>query len=240
MALRRVVLNEYMAFKSLVLDIDGVLLRDKALLNHVRHNCERYVKAKLPECKEPGRVNRLLYSTCGHTARGLQNLFGVDTSDFNKAVYDVPLRTRLWEVLSSTEFQQEAAEIYKFTDKGWCVTLFTNSPIEWAGEVAHAIGPNVNVVCPGSNIVDYPLKPEATAYRNFAKHHTHIFVDDSLVNLNTARWLDNWHPVYFNDYKFEPGAFKPDWCPTIGSIWELELFLNSADLQMENHETYLY
>lgn len=226
-----------MAVKSLVLDIDGVLLRDKALLNHVEGNCARYVKTKLPECKEPGRVNRLLYNTCGHTARGLQNLFGVDTSDFNKKVYDVPLKTHLWEVLSGTEFQKEAAEIHKLTQNGWRVTLFTNSPIEWAGQVAHAISDEIFVVCPSDNLVDHPIKPDGAAYRNFAKHHTHIFVDDSLANLNTARWLPNWHPVYFNEYK--TNGYKPDWCPTIGSIWELELFINSVDHQMANHETYL-
>jgi len=224
-----------MAVKSLVLDIDGVLLRDKGLLDHVRYNCERYVKAKLPECKEPARVNRLLYNTCGHTARGLQTLFGVDTSDFNKKVYDVPLRTHLWEVLSSSEFQKEAAEIHTFTQNGWRVTLFTNSPIEWAGEVGHAISDEVYIVCPGANLEDSPLKPEAAAYRDFAKHQTHVFVDDSLVNLSTARWLPNWHTVYFNERK----GHTPKWCPTIGSIWELGLFVNSADLQMENHETYL-
>jgi FMN phosphatase YigB (HAD superfamily) len=224
-----------MAVKSLVLDIDGVILRDKGLIAHVRRNCERYVKAKLPACKEPERVNRLLYNTCGHTARGLQTLFGVDTSDFNKKVYDVPLRTRLWEVLSSTEFQKEAAEIHELTQNGWRVTLFTNSPIEWAGEVARAVSDQIYVVCPGENLMDSPLKPEATAYRDFAKHQTHIFVDDSLVNLNTARWLPNWHPVYFNEHK----GYKPKWCPTIGSIWELSLFVNSADLQMDNHETYI-
>jgi hypothetical protein len=224
-----------MAVKSLVLDIDGVLLRDKALLNHVTRNCERYVKAKLPECKEPARVNRLMYNTCGHTARGLQNLFGVDTSDFNKKVYDVPLRTHLWEVLSSAEFQKEAAEIHKIAETDWNVTLFTNSPIEWAGEVARAISDRIYVVCPDGNIVNSPIKPEGSAYRDFGKHQTHIFVDDSLVNLNTARWLPNWHPVYFNEHQ----GYKPDWCPTIGSIWELDIFINSANLQMENHETYL-
>lgn len=224
-----------MSVKSLVLDIDGVLLRDKALMNHVQRNCERYVKAKLPECKEPVRANRLMYTTCGHTARGLQNLFGVDTSDFNKKVYDVPLRVHLWEVLSSTEFQKEAAEINNIAHTGWNVTLFTNSPIEWAGEVARAINDNIFIVCPGENVVDSHLKPEATPYRNFAKHHTHVFVDDSLVNLNTARWLPNWHPIYFNDHN----GHKPDWCPTIGSIWELGLFINSANFQMENHETYI-
>lgn len=227
-----------MACKSLLLDIDGVILRDKNLLDHVKRNCARYVKAKLPECREPDRVNRLLYNTCGHTARGLHTLFGVDTSDFNKFVYDVPLRTQLWEVLSSTDFQQEAKQIHDFTKNGWNVTLFTNSPIEWAGEVAHAIG-GVNVACPGADLTDVPLKPEAAAYREFKNYHLNVFVDDSLANLSTARWLPNWIPVYFNDHKFAQGGYRPGWCATIGSVWELELFLNSADLQMENHGTYL-
>lgn len=225
-----------MSIKSLVLDIDGVILRDKALMNHVRHNCERYVKAKLPECKDPARVNRLMYGTCGHTARGLQTLFGVDTSDFNKSVYDVPLRTRLWEVLSSTEFQEEAAEIHKFIQNGWRVTLFTNSPREWAGQVAHAISDEVFLTCSSDDLTDVPLKPDAAAYRDFAKHHIHVFVDDSIQNLLTARWLPNWHPVYFSEHKSVPGALRPDWCPTVDSIWDLSLFLGTADFQMDNHD----
>jgi hypothetical protein len=219
-----------MAFKSLVLDIDGVLIRDRRLLAHVRHNCVRYVAKKLPDFKDPAYTNKLLYSTAGHTARGLQNSFGIDTSDFNREVYDRPVLDRLWEVLSSTRFQREAKDIHELTKNGWRVTLFTNSPIEWAGEVAHAISDQVYVVCPGSNIVESPIKPEATAYTNFAKHHTHIFVDDSLTNLTTARWLPNWHPVHFN-----PGRADPvDWCPTVGSIWEVCLMANTAEYEINN------
>jgi FMN phosphatase YigB (HAD superfamily) len=220
-----------MAFKSLVLDIDGVLIRDRQLLDNVRQNCVRYVAKKLPECKDPARVNSVLFATTGHTARGLQTNFGIDASDFNKEVYDSNLRSRLWEVLSSTEFQQDAKEIHNLTKNGWRVTLLTNSPIEWAGQVAQAIGDDVSVVCPGGNVLDSPLKPDASAYINFAKHHTHIFVDDSLVNLTTTRWLPNWHPVYFNETKHVGGS-NPDWCPTVGSIWELCLFINSADSEM--------
>ena len=38
-----------MAFKSLLLDIDGVVVRDKLLLSHVKENCVNYVASKLPE-----------------------------------------------------------------------------------------------------------------------------------------------------------------------------------------------
>lgn len=209
---------------SLVLDIDGVLLRDRALLAHVKSNCVRYVAAKLPECKDPVKTNALLFATAGHTARGLQNSFGIDTSDFNEKVYDRPLLEHLAEVIYGSEFQAEAKEIHDvMTGQDWKLTLFTNSPIQWAGPVARAISDEVFVVCPGSDIVSSPIKPEARAYTDFAKHHTHIYIDDSLANLTTARWLPNWHPVYFNEGPHDPTVDLP----TIGSIWEVGLMVSS-------------
>ena len=55
----------------LLLDVDGVLVRDRPLLDHVRYNVNAYVAKKLPNVKNPGRVNQILYSQYGHTGRGL-------------------------------------------------------------------------------------------------------------------------------------------------------------------------
>ena len=111
---------------ALRLDIDGVIVRDKLLLEHVKENCVRYVSAKLPECKSPREVNALLYHKHGHTARGLQRAFQVDTSDFNSKVYDKPLLKHLSEVLSTPEFQKDAERVHKLTHDGWKISLFTN------------------------------------------------------------------------------------------------------------------
>jgi FMN phosphatase YigB (HAD superfamily) len=221
-----------MAVKSLLLDIDGVLVRDKLLMAHVSDNCTRYVQSKIPECRDPRQVNRVLYLAHGHTARGLKHSFGIDASDFNEKVYDNRLLDHLSEVLYSTEFQQEAKQIHEFTKKGWNVTLFTNSPAVWSGRVARAISDEVYLRCPGDNVMDAPLKPEATAYQNFSKVQTHVYVDDSLKNLGTARWLPNWHPIHFTDAPADPQS----WCPVIGSIWELGLFIDTADCLMDRHE----
>jgi FMN phosphatase YigB (HAD superfamily) len=221
-----------MAFKSLLLDIDGVLVRDKLLLAHVKDNCVTYVRSKLPESKNPIETNRLLYLSHGHTARGLTSAFGIDTSDFNAKVYDKSLMDHLAEVIYGSEFQQEAKDIHDLVKNDWIVTLFTNAPIEWAGPVARAIGDDVFISCAGSNIMTHPIKPEVGAYMNFPKHHTHIYVDDSLKNLGTARWLPNWHPVYFNEGPKEDRL----WCPQIGSIWELCLYINTVDQMIkDNH-----
>lgn len=213
------------AFKSLLLDIDGVLLRSPLLMEHVKENCVRYVAAKLPDCKNPRETNRLLYLSHGHTARGLDMAFQVDTRDFNEKVYDKRLMEHLAEVIYGTEFQQEAKEIHELTEKEWKVTLFTNSPVEWAVPIAHAISDNVYIDCAGHDISKTPLKPEATRYVKYSKHMTHLFVDDSLKNLGTSRWLPNWHPVYFNEGPKEDRL----WCPQISSIWELVTYVNSVD-----------
>ena len=220
-----------MAFKSLVLDIDGVLIRDKLLLEHVKDNCVSYVRSKLPECKDPGAVNRILYLSYGHTARGLTHAFEIDTTDFNAKVYDKRLLEHLSEVIHGSDFQQEAQEVYDLRKNDWKITLFSNSPFEWAGAVADAIGDEVAVRCPGANLNQSPLKPEASAFMHFPKHHTHLFVDDSLKNLGTARWLPNWHPIHYT----EGPKDAQTWCPQVSSIWDLCLYVNSVDQWMKDH-----
>lgn len=221
-----------MAIKSLLLDIDGVLVRDRLLLEHVKDNCVKYVASKLPDAKNPREVNKILYMTHGHTARGLQKAFQVDASDFNAKVYDKRLLEHLAEVIYGTEFQLEAKEIHEFTKKDWRVGLFTNAPIEWAGPVARAISDEVYVTCAGSDATKSPLKPEADMYTQFQKHLTHIYVDDCMKNLATARWLPNWHPIHFNE---GPNVDRL-WCPQVSSIWETCLFVNSVDQWIhDNH-----
>jgi len=214
-----------MAVKSLLLDIDGVLVRDKLLLEHVKSNCVDYVRAKLPECKDPMMTNKHLYMAHGHTARGLRTVFQMDVSDFNEKVYDKRVIDHLAEVIYGSEFQLEAKELYELTKRGWDVTLFTNSPPVWAMPVAMAIGDTIKVKCCGPNAKTSFFKPEAAMYNDFAQTQTHIYVDDSLKNLATARFLNNWHPVYFNEGPKEDRL----WCPQVGTMWELGLMVNTID-----------
>jgi FMN phosphatase YigB (HAD superfamily) len=212
-------------YKSLLLDIDGVLVRDRLLMEHVKDNCVKYVAAKLPRCKNPRETNRMLYIGYGHTARGLATAFQVDTSDFNEKVYDLPLMNHLAEIIYGNEFQQEAKEIHELTEKDWKVTLFTNSPVEWAVPIGRAISDNLFIDCASHDVSTSLLKPDAARYTQFPKHVQHFYVEDSLKNLGTARWLPNWHSVYFNEGPKEDRL----WCPQVGSMWELLLYINSID-----------
>jgi hypothetical protein len=197
--------------KSLVLDIDGVLLRDKLLAEHVKYNVVQYVRTKIPKCKDPERINRFLYRTYGHTAKGLEHAYNIDASDFNKKVYNSRLMSHLWEILSGTEFQKEASIIHDISNKGWKVSLFSNSPLEWSTPVARAINDRID-----TKIDDHFLKPDVRSYMQFNPRDRHLFVDDKTVNLRTASTLGNWIPIHFSTNPVEDPEFL-----TIDSIHEL-------------------
>jgi len=208
-----------MAHKVLLLDVDGVLVRDPLLTQHVRYNVVEYVRAKLPEAKDPARVNTILYKTHGHTARGLQKSFKIDASDFDEKVYDKKLVDHLWSVLSSTEFQQDAKIINEIEASGWKVQLFSNSPLAWSLPVMQVLGGHSSVVHDHKH-----LKPSLRAYTRFSTKNNYLFVDDTLINLYTAKLFPNWTPIHYSDNGIRQTDF-----PTVKSLWELGLMCETIN-----------
>lgn len=207
----------YMTRPLLLLDVDGVLLRDKALHMHLERNVHTYVAKKLPKARDPVRVARMLYSKYGHTGKGLMHAFQIDTSDFNKSIYTKDLMSHLWSVISGPEFQSDAAEIHELSHR-WDIHLFSNAPMTWTFPVASAIGDSVRI--PRTN---FYLKPDPRAYMKFPQQRRKVFVDDTIQNLRTARYFETWTPVLFCETE------KNHEFVTVGSIWELCLFLNSSE-----------
>lgn len=218
------VLRVRMGTKTLLLDIDGVLVRDRLLLEHVRDNCISYVRAKLPLCKDPRKTCDTLYLVHGHTARGLQVAYDVDVSDFNSKVYDTSLMNHLADVLSETQVKRELEQVYSLSNLNWNIMLFTNAPWKWAAKVAVNMGDNVSIKCPG-NPASSPLKPDVDAYAVPFSDLT-VFVDDSLKNLGTARNLTKWIPVYFNGSERDP---THKWCPQVNSINDICTLVKTLD-----------
>lgn len=203
--------------KNLVLDIDGVLLRDRRLMKHVKENCVRYVAEKLPCCKNPRVTNESLYKAIGHTAYGLSKILQVDTADFNYKVYDASLMDHLAEVISGPLFQMEALKLHNLTLDGWTITLFTNAPPIWATPVALAINDTVKIKCPNGF-----YKPEAKAYIDFPKNQPKIFVDDSLKNLETLRHDPSWTLLYFGEQEYT-------WCTSVHTIKDIYNYVREFD-----------
>lgn len=199
---------------TLLLDVDGVLIRDPLLLSHMRENVIQYVQTKVPQCKNPRRLNTLLMKNYGHTAIGLQKAMGISASDFDDHVYDRKLIDHLWSVISGSEFQMEAKIIHDIvSQRDWKVSLFSNAPLAWTTPVSLAINDRIGIVNH-----EY-LKPHGPAYAGFSPLDMHIFVDDRVENLRPVKGLTNWHPIHFNE-ALHTG--RPEFV-TIGSIWEIDL-----------------
>jgi hypothetical protein len=202
----------------LLLDVDGVIIRDRLLLAHVKHNATRYLHTKLPECADPAAVNRSLYMAYGHTARGLTSGFGIDCSDFNEKVYDKSLMSHLADHLEKPEFQVDADYISRFQCP---VTLFSNAPYKWVSRVAEAISDKIKIRCPGPDPAKSYMKPEIGFYKEFDDCTEYYFVDDSLKNLGVVRNMPNWHPIHFNEGEHDPRSKIPQ----ISRLQDLKLNL---------------
>lgn len=201
--------------RTVLLDIDGVIVRDPLLLEHVRNNVICYVKEKLPGCKNPVRVNALLYGMYGHTALGLSHAFQLDTRDFNKKVYTKKLLDHLLVFFKSEEFIEDA-KILKEVAENHKVVLFSNAPLEWSIPVREAISNRMTISYDGH------MKPNLNAYVNFNHKNKYVFVDDRIDNLRPVRSFPHWIPVHFSETEKKDSEFL-----SIGSMWELSLFLNS-------------
>ena len=204
----------------LLLDVDGVILRDRNLFAHVKHNATLYVKSKLPECEDPSETNKFLYLAHGHTARGLNKTFGIDASDFNDFVYDKSLMAHLADVLETQTFKNDAATIHSLTERGWPVTLFSNAPLQWVQPIALAINDKVKIRVPGPDLTRACFKPDPAFYKEFDSCGSYYFVDDSLKNIGTVRTWPNWRPIHFTERKD-----RYSWCQQVSSLPELALSL---------------
>jgi FMN phosphatase YigB (HAD superfamily) len=206
----------------LLLDVDGVIVRDRLLMAHVKENATRYVEKKLPDCKNPRETNALLYLVHGHTAAGLRS-FGIDVSDYNDKVYDESLMNHLAFVLETPEFIQDAEIINEISTRGWNVTLFSNAPYKWLAPIALGINDQIGIKCPGPDMNFAYMKPDRRFYQDFDALSEYYYVDDNLKNLGAVRNLSNWRPIHFTDQAFKP---RP-WCPQTSSIPDLASFLGS-------------
>lgn len=135
-----------MAQKILLLDIDGVILKDKLLLHNVRENVVEYVQKRVPiknlDIVQARHLNKLLYSSYGHTLRGMRIAFPEHAAeytnrDFSKHVYTKKLLGNLLNHIDrSDEFKKLYQEVQPILnhcfERNIPVHVLSNSPIEWS------------------------------------------------------------------------------------------------------------
>ena len=197
--------------KTLLLDVDGVIVRDRVVLDHVKHNAVRYVSQKLPMVHAT-RVNNILYRSYGHTATGLSQVYGIDTSDYDDRVYnDVLLDHLHYFIENSEDFKNDIDVIRQILSMGYDVELFSNAPLTWTEPIRLAIDERIK------NGVY--TKPELKTYVKFNPYKDYVFVDDKMCNLTTSLFFKNWTPIHYSEY------VENTFIPTINSLSSISKFL---------------
>lgn len=196
----------------ILLDVDGVIMRNYALLDHVKNNAVRYVQKKIPGIKKGhSRINHMLYKKYGHTAIGLHAEFGVDSRDYDDFVYDRFLLDHLEDyILTDDNFKRDADTIRSFLESGKKVSFFSNAPMVWTEPIRESIDLRIG----NGNY----MKPNLESYLRFGKKDHFVFVDDNLVNLEPTLFLGNWTPVHFSMTQ------KSQIVDTINDIKSLNMF----------------
>lgn len=195
--------------KTLLLDIDGVIIRDRVLLDHVKSNIVRYVHKKVPSHMNPCNLNNMLYNFYGHTATGLKKVYKIYTNDFDYEVYDSHVMEQLYDVFETREFKNDSETLRHLLDIGWNVEFLSNSPLIWSESVKYAID-RTRI----KNKGQYE-KPNFNTYLNFDPNEEYTFVDDKINNLLPTMRINNWKQLHFSSTK------RSYTIPTISSLNEI-------------------
>ncbi len=194
----------------ILLDFDGVLLKNRYLTNYQNNRSSKFVKKHtmlpLHVCE---KVNQKYYPKYGHTVTMMNELFGVNTTleEYNEFVFNKKSIQRLHKLYDedTKKHLRDFNKIFDFandTNMSWYI--FTNAHVNWVKEFGELgeleeLTKDEKIIWPHS--LDF-LKPQNNAYdrveKMFAPCEEFIFVDDSHVNLENPSQRKNWFPIHFD------------------------------------------
>lgn len=211
--------------KVLLLDVDGVVLQNRRVLSYVKSKVTNYVRANVPgihSLRDAEHLNRVLYTSYGHTHTGLKAIYGKSApslENFNQMIYD---EDTLNFLVDSHHLDRDASyrahDIKHLLDvasiKDVPVYLFSNAPGVWCNAVVDTLAlrdyfPSSDQMLCGSHPVfqNDLLKPDPRLYKAVAglMNYVHrdrgdaqiLLVDDSWANLRTILHDPNWSALYF-------------------------------------------
>jgi FMN phosphatase YigB (HAD superfamily) len=238
-----------MQSKVVLLDVDGVILRQPRVLSHVSRKIVRYVKDFTPQkmhtLMDAAEINETLYKTYGHTYLGLRALYGKEIPSlhhFHTHVYDIHMVQEIMALQKDPWFVRSKEELMRLMDlctkHNIPMYLFSNSPSMWCEAILLTMG--IFEALPSEHVLSstHPifqdgqlLKPMPKLYTNVAtflqqtmrdKDVQLIMVDDSLINLQPITHDPNWVPFL---YKPEGVALHSKRFHTIASLDRLASYI---------------
>ena len=188
---------------TLLLDFDGVMLKDKSLMNYQLRRSAKFVQKHsylpLSVCE---KINAQYYPHFGHTVMMINKLFNKNTTleEYNDFVFASDRLQRL-NKLYTKEAQAHLSDFEKIfeyantNNMSWFI--FTNAHRDWVKNFTSFDDDKLIWPC----TLDV-LKPKLAAYDRvesmFSANEKFIFVDDSRGNLLIPEHRPNkWKPIHF-------------------------------------------
>lgn len=187
---------------KLLLDFDGVILKNKNILKYQVSRSAKFVQKHTHlSLKKSHEINKVFYPKYGHTVIMLNELFHKHTTleEYNEFVFDTLLISKLDYLIDEKTYNHGNA----FTRMFECdnTYVFSNAHLHWIEYFSESFDLNIQskkIIWP-QNINN--LKPFARAYdtvhEKFGIHTNITFVDDSPKNLEYPKTLSNWNPILF-------------------------------------------
>lgn len=201
-----------MAHRALLLDFDGVVLRNQKVKKYVEHCCTKLLshKVNIPY-KTARQVNQQLYPVYGHTSFIINRDYNVPCSmeQFNDTIYNEYINYKYIEKLLSFEDVAYAKQFERLVST-WnpdTVFIFSNATDVWCANILLMVGlggliPGTNMLC--SNLLK-ALKPSYNAYAEAESQarlliptlSSFVFVDDHANNLLPVKDFAHWHTFHY-------------------------------------------
>lgn len=174
---------------SILLDFDGVLIKNKNLGKLIEQKSIEFIKHKysksLHECT---LVNTHFYKTYGHTALGLDTSnYKQNILDYNQFVFSKLDYNELANMITDSDKEL----LSRMKEYSYSFGLFTNAPLSWCENICHIAGTDIEHFIDDTKLFTSDnglIKPKDEFYTHvenkLKKDKTIHFIDDSLINLN--------------------------------------------------------
>lgn len=218
----------------ILLDVDGVLIRDVQILNKVKNNVVKYVAKNAKIDKYVAiKLNNRLYKNHGHTEIGLmkENYKNYDIKEFCKNVYNDDVLNDLYNIKITEEINNIVNTLEFLKLQGISVSLFSNAPEIWCDVLikSYHIKDLITDIYACDNI-NYcgKLKPEKTIYDFIEKKlinaetHRLMFIDDTIINLQPVLKKYHWMPILFDPNSNNKKDITHDDIPIMKDISKLK------------------
>lgn len=193
---------------ALMLDFDGVLLKNPKVQKYVAHKCTEYLAKRTGTTYAHAKqTNDARYPVHGHTARVLEKDFGLPCGprEFNQGVYGSMdfERVRSWLTQRDAEYARTVLDHWNVRRENTFV--FTGAPRKWVLELREALAlPFEDYRVLGSDVLGH-FKPDPRAYAeaeffvrlNMPQVESFCLVDDGVENVKMAMVLPRWTGVLY-------------------------------------------